>query len=63
MATINPARALHQADSLGKIRVGFQADLIALPIENPRGDVVEKVIAWEEPVPWLLLAGAPVPLG
>ncbi len=63
MVTINPARALHQADSLGKIRAGFQADLIALPIENPRGDVAEKVIAWEKPVPWQLVAGVPVPLG
>ena len=31
----NGARALHQGKSLGKIRAGFQADLIALPIENP----------------------------
>ena len=34
MATMNGARALHQEDALGKIRAGFQADLIALPIEN-----------------------------
>ncbi|MEO5717922.1 MAG: amidohydrolase family protein, partial [Chthoniobacterales bacterium] len=63
MVTTNPARALHQDESLGKIRAGFQADLIALPIENPSAEILEKVIAWDQPVPWLLLAGLPVPLG
>src|SRR5262249_33223502 len=31
MVTINPARALRQENSLGKIRSGFSADLIAIP--------------------------------
>jgi cytosine/adenosine deaminase-related metal-dependent hydrolase len=57
MATVNGARALHQEQTLGKIRIGAQADLIALPIENGRGDIFEKVIAWSEPVPWMLVAG------
>ena len=63
MATTNPARALHQEGVLGKIRVGFQADLIALPVENSPGELFEKVIAWEDPVPWMLVAGVPTPLG
>ena len=42
MATMNGARALHQEDALGKIRAGFQADLIALPIENGSGDIFEE---------------------
>ena len=63
MATTNPARALHQDRVLGKIRVGFQADLIALPIENSSGDLFEKVIVWDDPVPWMLAAGVPTPLG
>ncbi len=62
MVTINPARALNQTDSLGKLRAGFQADLIALPIENPGTGLFEKIIGWNEPVPWMLVAGVPVPL-
>ncbi|MGI8956080.1 MAG: amidohydrolase family protein [Chthoniobacterales bacterium] len=62
MVTTNPAQALHQGESLGKIRVGFQADLIALPIENPGTGLCDKIIAWNEPVPWMLVAGIPVPL-
>ena len=61
MATTNPARALQQDRALGKIRAGFQADLIALPIENFSGDIFEEVIAWRHQVPWMLVAGAPVP--
>ncbi len=62
MVTTNPARALHQGDVLGKIRAGFQADLIALPIENPRSSLFEKVIGWDNPVPWMMVAGVAVPL-
>ena len=62
MATMNPARALHHDGALGKIRAGFQADLIALSTENSRGDLFEKVISWGETVPWSLVAGVPVPL-
>ena len=41
---------------------GFQADLIALPIEDGRGDIFEKIISWSETVPWMLVAGIPVSL-
>ena len=61
MVTTGPARALQQEASLGKIRAGFQADLIALPVKNPGADLFEKIIAWEKPVPWMLVAGEPVP--
>jgi cytosine/adenosine deaminase-related metal-dependent hydrolase len=57
MATRNGARALNQDETLGRIRVGFQADLIALPLGNDAGDVFEKTIAWEKEVPWMMLAG------
>ncbi|MGH8092078.1 MAG: amidohydrolase family protein [Chthoniobacterales bacterium] len=57
MATVNGARALAQEGVLAKIRAGFQADLIALPVENDSADVFEKVIAWEKEVPWMMLAG------
>jgi aminodeoxyfutalosine deaminase len=59
MATTNPARALQQDQVLGKIRAGFQADLIALPIENFSGDIFDEVVAWNHPVPWMLVAGTP----
>jgi aminodeoxyfutalosine deaminase len=62
MTTTNGARALQETDALGKIRAGFQADLIALPIEHGPGDIFEKIIAWSEAVPWMLVAGVPVPL-
>ncbi|CAN5485196.1 amidohydrolase family protein [soil metagenome] len=63
MVTTNPARALHQHQSLGKIGAGFQADLIALPVENPSRDIFEKIISWDKPVSWMLVGGVPVPLG
>ena len=61
MATVNGARALHQEQALGKIRAGCHADLIALPIDNSRGDVFEKIIAWKEQVPWQMIAGITTP--
>lgn len=57
MATVNGARALLQEGALGRIRTGFLADLIALPIANPGNDVFSAVISWDETVPWMMLAG------
>ncbi len=57
MATVNGARALHQETALGKIRQGFLADMIALPMENASGDIFEKIIAWRNDVSWMLLSG------
>jgi len=57
MATVNGAHALHQERALGKIRTGFLADLIALPIANPGSDVFSAIISWDETVPWMILAG------
>ncbi len=57
MATVNSARALRQEERLGKIRPGFGADLIALPMANHSGDLLENVIAWDDEVPWMLVNG------
>jgi cytosine/adenosine deaminase-related metal-dependent hydrolase len=57
MATVNGARALHQEHGLGKIRAGFKADMIALPIENPSADLFDKILAWDEEVPWIMVEG------
>jgi cytosine/adenosine deaminase-related metal-dependent hydrolase len=57
MATVNGARALRQEGALGKIRAGFLADLIALPIADAGGDVFAEIISWADRVPWMMLAG------
>ncbi len=62
MATVNGARALKQENALGKIRAGFLADLIALPIGNQSGDLFAEIISWEKEVNWMLLAGVPLPV-
>ncbi len=57
MVTTNAARALGQEDLIGKIRPGFQADLISLPIENRERDLWGAIVGWQEPVEWMLVAG------
>jgi 5-methylthioadenosine/S-adenosylhomocysteine deaminase len=59
MTTVNGARALDQGSSVGKIRSGFYADLIAVPVNGGEADIFEKIIAWSEPVGWMLLGGVP----
>jgi len=59
MVTINPAAALRQADSLGKIRRGFLADLIAVPCGSgcDASDALEKIVAFSGKVPWRMIDG------
>jgi cytosine/adenosine deaminase-related metal-dependent hydrolase len=54
--TINPARALGRRGTLGKIEPGALADLIGLPTTSTR-DLCEQVIAFAEPVPWMMVDG------
>jgi aminodeoxyfutalosine deaminase len=56
MVTVNPAMALHQQNTLGRIRPGFRADLIAIPCSGGR-DVFDEIIAFEEPIDWMLVDG------
>jgi aminodeoxyfutalosine deaminase len=56
MATVNPARALAHENMLGQIRPGFGADLIAIPCSSSR-DVLEQIIAFNDPVTWSMLNG------
>jgi aminodeoxyfutalosine deaminase len=56
MVTLNPAKALGAADRLGRIRAGYLADLIALPLADRR-DVYEQIINFEKTVPWLMIDG------
>jgi cytosine/adenosine deaminase-related metal-dependent hydrolase len=55
--TVNAAAALGRASSLGRIRAGFLADLIALPIAPPETDVFESIVAFEQTVPWIMVNG------
>jgi cytosine/adenosine deaminase-related metal-dependent hydrolase len=56
MITVNPARALRQENVLGRIRRGCRADLISIP-RSETSDVFDEIIAFEEPVDWMLLNG------
>ena len=54
MATVNPARALQQENTLGKIRGGAFADFIAVPFTG--GDLFEEIVAFTGD-PWMMVAG------
>jgi cytosine/adenosine deaminase-related metal-dependent hydrolase len=55
MVTVNSARALRQENAVGRIRPGFLADLIAIPIGA--GNVFDGIIGFKDPVDWTLLDG------
>jgi cytosine/adenosine deaminase-related metal-dependent hydrolase len=66
MVMTNSARALRQENSLGKIRQGFVADLIAIPIAHHSGSVLrptrstsmfEQIIEFDRVVSWLMING------
>lgn len=56
MVTINPARALDRQSQLGRIKSGFLADMIALPLEGER-DVFDEIVAFNKVVPWTMVDG------
>ena len=56
MVTINAALALHQENSLGRIRPGFQAELIAVPCTSD-GDLFEQIVALDQQVDWMMING------
>jgi cytosine/adenosine deaminase-related metal-dependent hydrolase len=56
--TVNAADALGQGRSLGRIRAGFLADLIALPLVPSTATVFESIVAFEQTVPWMMVNGA-----
>jgi aminodeoxyfutalosine deaminase len=57
MATVNAARALGQAHSLGKIRAGFSADLIAIPVVPSGTDLFDAIVAFDGKIPWMMVKG------
>jgi aminodeoxyfutalosine deaminase len=59
MATVNGALALSESrhyGKVGRIRPGFQADLIAVPCSE-NDNHFEQIVAFDEPVDWMLLDG------
>jgi cytosine/adenosine deaminase-related metal-dependent hydrolase len=59
MVTVNAALALsesHHYGKLGRIRPGFQADLIAVPCSGT-DNLFEQILAFDGPVDWMLLDG------
>ena len=56
MVTVNPASALRQHNSLGRIRPGFRADLIAIPWSE-RGDLFEHIVAFDGGIDWAMING------
>jgi aminodeoxyfutalosine deaminase len=59
MVTVNAALALSESrhgGKLGRIRPGFEADLIAVPCSGT-DNLFEQILAFEGPVDWMLLDG------
>lgn len=56
MATVNGAAAIGQRNSLGCIRAGAQADLIALPLRRSN-DIFESIVGYDEAASWMMVDG------
>jgi len=56
MVTVNPASALRQQNTLGRIRPGFRADLIAIPCREGR-DLFGEIVAFDGEVDWIMVNG------
>ena len=57
LVTVNPASALRQDQTLGRLRPGFLADLIAVPSTAEGQGLYDEIIAWDETVPWMMIGG------
>lgn len=61
MVTINPAIALRQAQSLGQIRAGFNADLVAAPHRDSTENALTELLHFEGKLPWMMVDGQVIP--
>ncbi len=56
MVTVNPAMALHQENTIGRIRPGFCADLIA--VQCSKGDnPFEQIVGSDGSIDWIMVNG------
>ena len=58
MVTVNPARALDRQALLGRIKSGFLADMVALPLPG-NGDLFHEIITFDKALPWTMVDGHP----
>ena len=58
LVTVNAASALRQQNTLGQIRPGFRADLIAIPCAEG-GDLFAEIVAFDGEIDWMMVNGAP----
>src|SRR4030095_9390051 len=56
MVTLNPASALRQQNTLGRIRPGFRADLISIPCRESR-DLFGEIVVFDGEVDWVMVNG------
>ena len=56
MVTVKPAHGLRHENALGKIRAGFIADIIALPLTRSTS-AFEEIVAFDKPVSWSMIGG------
>ena len=56
MITLNPASALREQNTLGRIRGGFRADLIAIPCSE-NSNLFEEIVAFDGEVNWMMVNG------
>src|SRR4030095_5231178 len=56
MVTVNSAWALRQRNTLGRIRPGFRADLIAIPCREGR-DLFGEIVAFDGEIDWIMVNG------
>ena len=58
MTTLHAARALHQDDQLGRVRAGFLADLIAVPMPVAEmSHIFENIVETRQPATWVMVDG------
>jgi imidazolonepropionase-like amidohydrolase len=57
MTTVYPARAIGQADFLGKIARGYLADAICIPFSDTLEKVHDAVLGNRSPIKWIMVNG------
>lgn len=61
MVTLNPAKAIGYGGRLGEIRVGAEADLIAVPHAGRMEHLQETILKHPGPVDWIMVGGKILP--